>query len=729
MTKLLKNTKCLLSCVLAFAVIAVSLFTGVVINADAACGENVIYYDGKAASQPTQTDDKGNILITTANELRWLVQNSSSADPAKTYKVADGIDAIVLQKESNVKKIGGFAALKSATSAQVKEWFSGDGWSKWWSPKKGGFNATFDGNGVTIYGIQTYGDAYTALFHEVQGNVTIKNVNVAKSYMVAKTSAAGIVAHHKSESINTINIENCSVTDCYIESTGTGSGEIFGAGAILGREDNKNGSFNINNCFVKLDDSCLVSTTSKADSVAIRSGLVAYANTNKGTFKNCVVIGVTPYALNSSATDNHKNTAFPSHFENVYTDKASGLVDLGGKNLGEQDFTDKIFQLTDAQMKGAAAVENMDLDWSSVWIVAAEDYPVLRVSHKNVTIVNNNDGTHSEKCSCGFAAIAENHKWVDNTCTVCNFVCTHTRQTVNEFRAGNCVTKDGYYTECRDCPWSSVVYVGTVAGHKLTWVEEVYADCEKTGREGYYHCEVCGGNFQADSEEVAKWADMDTNIEDPDTALITPVAPHNATNRADGKVLVFSDETGHWWVCYTCDGRLEAIEDKDLAEEGKVKKHKYDDSVCIDCGWECTEHNYQATGTVAVAGSCTVDREEEIKCTICGDKKSVVTAKAGHKIVKVEEVAATERLEGTKAHYKCSVCQEIYTDAEGKTKATATDLVIAKTLPAEYQNVPIGGTINTDTSNKSPSTGDSLASVMAVAMLAGVAFVALRKVR
>ena len=160
----------------------------------------------------------------------------------------------------------------------------------------------------------------------------------------------------------------------------------------------------------------------------------------------------------------------------------------------------------------------MDLDWSSVWIVAAEDYPVLRVSHKNVTVVNNNDGTHSEKCSCGFAAIAENHKWVDNTCTVCNFVCTHTRQTVNEFRAGNCVTKDGYYTECRDCPWSSVEYVGTVAGHKLTWVEEVYADCEKTGREGYYHCEVCGGNFQADSEEAATWAAMDTNIKDPDTS-------------------------------------------------------------------------------------------------------------------------------------------------------------------------------------------------------------------
>ena len=130
MTKLFKNTKCLLSCVLAFAVIAVSLFTGVVINADAACGENVIYYNGSAGTEPTQTDADGNILITNANELRWIVQNGEQADPTKTYKVKDGIDAIVLQKESSVNNIGGFATLKSATSALVKEWFSGDGWSK-----------------------------------------------------------------------------------------------------------------------------------------------------------------------------------------------------------------------------------------------------------------------------------------------------------------------------------------------------------------------------------------------------------------------------------------------------------------------------------------------------------------------------------------------------------------------------------------------------------------------
>ena len=45
MTKLFKNSKSILSFVLAFAVLAVSLFTGVVINADAAA-TGTIYWDG-----------------------------------------------------------------------------------------------------------------------------------------------------------------------------------------------------------------------------------------------------------------------------------------------------------------------------------------------------------------------------------------------------------------------------------------------------------------------------------------------------------------------------------------------------------------------------------------------------------------------------------------------------------------------------------------------------------
>lgn len=116
--------------------------------------------------------------------------------------------------------------------------------------------------------------------------------------------------------------------------------------------------------------------------------------------------------------------------------------------------------------------------------------------------------------------------------------------------------------------------------------------------------------------------------------------------------------------------------------------------------------------------------------TICGKKTSKVTKPASHDIVKVDEVAATDKLEGTKAHYACSVCKEIYADAEGTTKITKAELVIPKTLPAGYENVVVGGSVNTDTGLKSPSTRDNTAfAVAAIAALSGVAFVIIRKAR
>ena len=39
---------------------------------------------------------------------------------------------------------------------------------------------------------------------------------------------------------------------------------------------------------------------------------------------------------------------------------------------------------------------------------------------------------------------------------------------------------------------------GELAGHVYgEWIDERPADCTKTGTKGHYHCETCGGDFDA----------------------------------------------------------------------------------------------------------------------------------------------------------------------------------------------------------------------------------------
>ncbi|MBR6502174.1 MAG: LPXTG cell wall anchor domain-containing protein, partial [Clostridia bacterium] len=67
-----------------------------------------------------------------------------------------------------------------------------------------------------------------------------------------------------------------------------------------------------------------------------------------------------------------------------------------------------------------------------------------------------------------------------------------------------------------------------------------------------------------------------------------------------------------------------------------------------------------------------------------------------------------------------------YADAEGEEEVTAADLVIAKLVKEEAEDKPADKPAGDD-SDKSPATGESVASVAAVAALMGAAFVLVRK--
>lgn len=736
MSKLFKNSKAVFSVALALAVLAVSLFTGIVINTEAACtpsGSQTIYWDGTTATKWWNDTDGASaenpIIISTAEQLSYVVKAPYAETQGKYFKIADGIKNIVLQKQADDKGI-----MQLSSQSEVKAYFENSANSKtawvtnydWHYPTDLAFYGNFDGNGATVYGLYSNTGAIS-LFGAIMASANIENLAVKNCYMSA-TNYGGLISSRTVPIDDTakgqiITFENIEISNCYMVVTAdpwTGNKNL---GLLYGQ--NQSGvNITINNMLVY---GCKIVYNSEDRTVL--SGLSNWNDAGTG-IKNSVILdcAITKPDTNYSLSNNV--------IENVYSSYKA-----------DSESNSKIIAITNDQAKGPAAKENMpDLDWS-VWMASVDGYPELRSAHGELELVVTSTEHYYECEDCGSAYLLGEsiaHEWDNDTCTVCEYHCYHNEEgfyVEGKYRPATCISKEATSSYCNNCDWNQTDEFGSApSGHALEWVEEIPAGCyangvEAEGRKGFWHCTECGGMFTEETEAEAMWSanSIGNYLEGEEIpvveALIIPLSNHSAVNRADGSILIKeAGAEGHYWICYTCDGRLEAVESEKVAEEGTLKKHKFSKSVCTECGWKCTEHNYVATGVVAVVGTCEVDQQEETKCTICGDKQNVVTVVAGHKIVKIDEVPATDKLEGTKEHYKCSVCQVIYVDAEGKTKATTADLIIAKTLPAGYENVE-SGTLNTDNSGKSPATGDNFASVIAVAALAGVALVATRKIK
>ncbi len=405
------------------------------------------WYDTVLVDNGEKGTEDDPIIIDTAEEFVCLTKGVLTDTAGKYYKVADGISAFDLSKGNlnlsgtladNIDKIKGSGKNHTGTSP--------------------GFQGTFDGNGVTVYGAwtnHTEGNIpqYAGLFSITRGDVTIKNINVRLSSFTAKSAAGGIVGYHIGDGTNTLTIENCSVSDCHIEVLGTGWG--CGTGGIIGFSNNLSsfkdtqdtdqdgdttetlyidGATFIKNCFVNLDEKYFVSPfeqDSQTDTTirGVHGGVAGYVSSNALSVSDCIVIGITPYATTSCTSYNDvQHSGFPSHFTNVYTDQQAGnAILIGGMDYvaTPKDFTGRVTQLTSTQLKGATAIENMDLDWS-VWMADDNDYPELRSSHKNISYITNNDGTHSETCICGFGGIKYACVYEDGKCTICKpkAICT-----------------------------------------------------------------------------------------------------------------------------------------------------------------------------------------------------------------------------------------------------------------------------------------------------------------
>lgn len=114
---------------------------------------------------------------------------------------------------------------------------------------------------------------------------------------------------------------------------------------------------------------------------------------------------------------------------------------------------------------------------------------------------------------------------------------------------------------------------------------------------------------------------------------------------------------------------------------------------------EAAEASYKLTVTDHDSGTwqtvkeptCTEPGEKELHCATCGelfldaegeqpaDEDALAIPALGHKLEQVVAVAPTIDKEGVEAHYRCTVCGELYWDAEGTKKVEhADDLVVEK---------------------------------------------------
>ena len=135
----------------------------------------------------------------------------------------------------------------------------------------------------------------------------------------------------------------------------------------------------------------------------------------------------------------------------------------------------------------------------------------------------------------------------------------------------------------------------------------------------------------------------------------------------------------------------EAVKENEVPASCKAEG-SYDEVVyCSECGEELSRETKtidklahtpaEAVKENEVPATCKAEGsyDEVVYCSECGEELSRETKTIdmiAHDIKFVEEVPATASVDGMRAHYECTVCGDLFSDAEGKQPVSAEDLVI-----------------------------------------------------
>ena len=682
----------------------------------AKCGEVVLYWDGtttapasKAAG--TQADP---IIINTAAELNYVLRQAGpGATTGKYFKVADGIDQIVLQPEGVLDVE---ALLACEDGAAVKAYFDTLDAStlKTWNGN-GVFNGNIDGNGVQIVGLYDTTTNLAGLVGAFDGgkqftkeapgvdNVgnTIKGFTVSHSYLESNNRLGVFGSQAYSNGwgayvAGTWTVDTCAVINCHIKQTvkayGTGH-----SGIVAG--DVNADVIKFNNLIVYGNDA----TDANGATLWIRGGglnsqkiIVDGVETEEFNYcstTNSIILGALPY-MNDWARNRLND---PAAFSNVYTDAPVGEVAFTDGKTGftyEESQLKSIEGLTGAELKEACT----GLDWTNTFMATA-DMPTFRAMHDEVfgAATSNGAAGHSASCSCGLSVSLEPHKFVTDVepaewdsyyCEVCNYVCEHVSEEEGLVEyVGDCLTAAGYTYDCPICGYHEEAFE-EIAGHTFTSNDaEAGADCQTPGTIAHKYCTSCEKNYAADADKLEPFENALTDLTGEKGECV-PITD-------DSGIVYGADDNNHWTTCATCGEKIETTAHTGVITPNGAAGHKVvcdvckyesdnaehafgDDNKCDTCEWECTAHDYKDGEIIELTFDQKYGENSELYkdicyyveqiCTICGQKgeNKVIDHTVGEWETKPYS-DSQPACAGDGYHTEVRVCTECYIEVDSKT--------------------------------------------------------------
>ncbi len=357
-----------------------------------------IYWSGEKADAlaDTDADGDGTYIIKTAEELAYVVSAGPEYTSGKNFKIADGIEKIVLQPESFASDI-----LALSNVDRVKDYFtSTDGLCSWTKQTFVAYNSNhfcgnFDGNGVEIYGLYANdGRSYAALFPNADGNITIENVAVKNSYIVNTGNASGvgwrvggIIANVATSgqglklASKLMQLNKCTVANSYFSTTGTDESEIGVLAANLTSTAVWVTDCLVYGCQAYAGDSHRVAIIGQTNNNILVSDLSVdipeeYQSSSlvRNMVRNSIIMDVAPYHYSSTRSSRRND---PNTFQNVHTNMPTENVVFGSATYTYE--SSQINQISPDAAMGTAATSLTGLDFENVWEVDANGgYPVFK---------------------------------------------------------------------------------------------------------------------------------------------------------------------------------------------------------------------------------------------------------------------------------------------------------------------------------------------------------------
>ena len=195
---------------------------------------------------------------------------------------------------------------------------------------------------------------------------------------------------------------------------------------------------------------------------------------------------------------------------------------------------------------------------------------------------------------------------------------------------------------------------GNAIGHKLTKVEATAPTCLTAGNKEYYICSTCHKLY------LDAGATLAITVQDS----IIPALNHEA-----GEIATCENAQ----TCVRCDYVFQAALD-----------HTWTNACDTTCNRGCgttrdITHDYQWVIDTEPTFDAEGIKHEE--CTVChttrNENTPVDKLTCAHNFTKTEAVAATCLTAGNKEYYTCSICDKVYSNAEGSLETTVDACIIA----------------------------------------------------